>query len=207
MRQIEQCIHLLAREGRPFRRHLHLDQPPDPGHDEISVGARLTILGIIEIQHRLARVNATTDRCNMIKDGIARDEPCTQQLVHRQPQRDPSAGNRRAAGAAICLDHVAIDYDLPFPQGLPINARPQGPPDQALDFLRTAGLLASRGLAAIAAVGCTRQHSVFRRHPALPGAPQEGRRLFLDGSRTQHMRITHADQARSFGMAHYPGFN
>ena len=38
-------------------------------------------------------------------------------------QRHPGAGDRGRAGAAIGLDHVAIDRDLPFAERLEIDDR------------------------------------------------------------------------------------
>jgi hypothetical protein len=66
------------------------------------------------------------------------------QLVHRKTQRDPAAGDRGAAGAAVGLDHVAIDGDLPFAQRRAVDPGAQGASDQPLDFLRASALLARR---------------------------------------------------------------
>ena len=48
-------------------------------------------------------------------------------------------------------------------------------PDQPLDLLRAARLLAGRSLAPRALGGGARQHAVFRRHPALAAALQPWR--------------------------------
>ena len=73
--------------------------------------------------------------------------------------------------------------------------------DQALDFLGAARLLARRRLAPHAVMGGAGQHAVFRRHPALAGALQEGRRLFFQAGGDQHMGVAELDQAGAFGMA------
>ena len=36
-------------------------------------------------------------------------------------QCDPCAGDRSRPGAAICLDHIAIERDLPLSQCLEVN--------------------------------------------------------------------------------------
>ena len=115
-------------------------------------------------------------RRDVIDKRIRRHQPGLHQLVHRQPQRHPAAGDRGAAGAAIGLDHVAIDGDLAFAQRDAIDAGAQGAADQALDFLGPARLLARRRLAPVAGVGGARQHAVFRRHPAQAGVLEERRR-------------------------------
>jgi hypothetical protein len=83
----------------------------------------------------------------VVGDRVRGDIACLQELVHRKPQRDPTPGDRGAARAAIGLDHIAIDGDLPFAQCRAVDARPQGASDKPLNFLRSPGLLACRSLA------------------------------------------------------------
>ena len=72
--------------------------------------------------------------------------------------------------------------------------------DQALDFLRAAGLLALGRFAVGAFMRAARQHAVFGRHPAEPGIAQEGRNFFIDAGGAQHMRIAEFGEARAFGI-------
>src|SRR6202140_1572968 len=62
-------------------------------------------------------------------------------------ERDPGAGDRRGAGAAVGLDDVAIDGDLALAERLEIDHRAQTAPNQPLDFDGAATLLAGRRLA------------------------------------------------------------
>jgi hypothetical protein len=55
-------------------------------------------------------------------------------------QRDPRAGDRGGAGAAVRLDHVAIDRDLALAQCFQLDHRAQRTPDQPLDLLGAAAL-------------------------------------------------------------------
>src|SRR5580658_5556467 len=61
-------------------------------------------------------------------------------------ERDPGAGDRGGAGAAVGLDHVAVDGDLALAERLEIDDRAQAAADQPLDFDRASALLAGRGL-------------------------------------------------------------
>ena len=115
-------------------------------------------------------------------------------------QRDPAAGNRCGAGAAVGLDDIAIDGDLLFAERLQVDDRAQRTGDQPLDFQRAAALLAGRSFAAHAVAGRARQHAVFRRHPALAGIAHPARHFFLEAGRAQHMRVAELDQARALGM-------
>src|SRR5690606_16734631 len=101
---------------------------------------------------------------------------------------------------AIRLEDVAIDADLALAERLQIDHRTERAADETLDFLRAAGLLALRGLAAHALMGGARQHAVFRRDPALPAALQEGRDTLFKACGAQHMGIAEADEAGAFGM-------
>ena len=116
-------------------------------------------------------------------------------------ERNPGAGDRRTARAAVGLQNVAVERDLAFSERLEVGYGAQGAADQPLDLLRATALLALGGLACAARVRRARQHAVFGRHPALPTAAQEGRQRFLDAGRAQHLRVAHFDEHRTFGVA------
>src|ERR1700730_11607405 len=109
-----------------------------------------------------------------------------------------SAGNGRRAGAAIRLQHIAVDAHGAFPQTLEVDHRPERTSDQALDFLRAARLFAAGRLAGRPRVSCPRQHAVFGGHPALSLAAQKRRHAVFDTGRAQDSRRAEADQHRAF---------
>ncbi len=113
---------------------------------------------------------------------------------------DHGAGDGGGAGAAVGLDHVAIEVQGAFAEGFEVEGGAQRAADQALDFLRAAGLLAARGFAVHARVGRARQHAVFGRQPALPFALQEAGHLVLDAGGADHLGVAALDQHRPFGM-------
>ena len=129
------------------------------------------------------------------------------QAIDRQPHRHPGTRDRRRPGAAIRLDDVAIQRDLPLAQRRHVDDRPQRPSDQPLDFLRPPRLLALRRLARSAGMRRAGQHAVFRGHPTLALAAQERRHAFLDGRGHQDLGIAETDQHRSFGMAREARFD
>ena len=57
-------------------------------------------------------------------------------------QRDPGAGDRGGAGAAVGLDDIAVDGDLPLAERRQVEHGAQAPPDQALNLNGAAALLA-----------------------------------------------------------------
>src|SRR5687767_15190324 len=62
LREVEHRVHLLARERRAFRRALHFHQPAAAGHHDVHVGAGTRVLGVVEIEHRSAAVDADRHR-------------------------------------------------------------------------------------------------------------------------------------------------
>ena len=125
---------LLLGERDLLRGALHLDDIARAGHDEIGVGVGLRILGIVEIEHRRAVADAAGDRRHVIAQRIG-----AQHFARLHPgdaivQRDPAAGDRGGAGAAVGLDHVAVDGDLPLAERRKIDDRAQAAADQALDL-------------------------------------------------------------------------
>ena len=62
-------------------------------------------------------------------------------------QGQPGAADAGGAGAAVGLDHIAIDDNLAFAQFFQVHHRAQAAADQPLDFLGAAALLAAGGFA------------------------------------------------------------
>ena len=81
-------------------------------------------------------------------------------------QRDPGACDGCGARAAVGLQYIAVERNLPLAHRLQVRHGAQRTADEALNFLRTPAWFARRHFTARARVGCTGQHRVFRRHPA-----------------------------------------
>ena len=81
----------------------------------------------------------------------------------RVVQGDVAAADRRGAGAAVGLEHVAVDDHLALPQQPHVAHRPQRAADQALDLLGAARRLAVLHLAADALRRAARAASSTRR--------------------------------------------
>ena len=113
---------------------------------------------------------------------------------------DESAGDRCRAGAAIGLQHIAIEGDRAFAKQTQIKDTAQRTADQALDFLRAAALLAARGFAVAACVGGAGQHAIFGRHPTLTRAALVRWHFFFDRCGAQDFGPAKGDQHRTFGM-------
>jgi hypothetical protein len=113
---------------------------------------------------------------------------------------DHRAGDRCGAGAAVGLDHVAVQVQRAFAKRLQVERGAQRAADQALDFLRAAALLAPGRFAVHARMRRARQHAVFGRQPALPFALQEARHLLFDAGGADHLGVAAFDQHGTFGM-------
>src|SRR5690606_12395421 len=90
---------------------------------------------------------------------------------------------------------------------LAVDAGTQRTTDQALDLQRAAALLASRGFAVVAGVGCARQHAVLGGNPAFALAAQEAGHAVLDTGGAQHPGVAEADQHRALGVAGEPALD
>src|SRR5436190_1380861 len=115
-RELEQLVQLLARERLLLRGRLHLDQPPAAGHHDIHVHLGGRILGVVEIEQRLALDYAHRDGCDRLAQGLRKTEP-----VEREPRRDVGAADRRAARAAVGLRHAALDRGRAEHRRLPLR--------------------------------------------------------------------------------------
>src|SRR5262249_53451581 len=101
---------------------------------------------------------------------------------------------------AVGLDHVAVDLDGALAEALERGHGAQAAADEALDLLGAPGLLAARGLAVAAGVGCARQHAVLGGEPALTAALEERRHFFFDARGADDARVAELDQHRTFGV-------
>ena len=179
-------------------RALQFDEAAAVVHHQVHVGVAVAVLGVVQVQHRRAAVDAHRDRGHRAVDRIALDLVARLQPVHRIHQRHVGAGDGGGAGSAVGLQHVAVQGDGAFAQRPAVHAGAQGAADQALDLQRAAALLAACGLAVAAGVGGARQHAVLGRHPALALAAQEARHLVVDAGGAQHPGVAEADQHRAF---------
>ena len=118
-------------------------------------------------------------------------------------ERDPGAGDGGGAGAAVGLDDVAVDGDLPLAERLEIDHGAQAAADQALNFNGAAVLLAGRGLAPRALERGARQHAVFGGDPAARLALEPGRQAVLERRGDQHMGVAEFHEARAFRVFHH----
>jgi len=142
----------------------------------------------------------------MVAQGVARKQAAVHQSAHGQSRSQPCAGDAGAARAAVRLQYIAVQMQGAFAQRLEIEHGPQAAPDQALDFLGAAALLAPRGLAVRTRVGGARQHAVLGGDPALPPALEKRRHFVEHAGIAQNMGIAHLDQYGPFGMARIAGF-
>src|SRR5690606_14957330 len=198
-------VQLLAAEGMALRGALQLDETAAVVHHHVHVRVAVHVLGVVEVQHRHAAVDADRDRRHRAEDrrtaGAGLHLAAPHQHVHGIYQCDVGAGDRRGAGAAVGLDHVAIEGDRALAQGLAVHAGAQAAADQALDLQRAPALLATRGLAVAAGVRGTGEHAVLGGDPALAFPAQQAADAVLDTGGAQHLGVAEADQHRAFGMA------
>src|SRR5947207_15593929 len=124
-------------------------------------------------------MNSAAHGRNLRADRVDGKRFGSQELVDRDAQRDPAAGNRRRARAPVGLEHVAVDDDLTLTELGQIDHGAERAADQPLDLLRSARLLALCCLAIAPGMGGAGEHSIFGGDPALALTPQEGRDLLF----------------------------
>ncbi len=115
-------------------------------------------------------------------------------------QCDPGAGDRGGAGAAIGLQHVAVDDDRVLAERLRVDDGPQRAPDQSRDLVGATADAALDALSVVPAVRGAREHGVLGRDPALALAGQPARDAVGEGGGAQHLGAAEADQCRSLGV-------
>src|SRR5439155_18978268 len=132
--------------------------------------------------------------------GDLRDEEALHPVRdERGGERDVASGDRRRAGPAVRLEHVAVDGDGPLAETCQVDDAAQRPADEALDLMRppadpAAGRFPLRPLGR-----CPGEHRVLGRDPAGALATEMRRDPIGDRRGTQHLGVADADAARSLG--------
>ena len=145
------------------------------GHHHVHVGVAVGVFGVVEVEHRLAAIHAHRHRTDQFAHRVSREHVARDEAGERVVDRHAGAGDAGGAGAAVGLQHVAVDEDLALAERVEVDHRAQTAADQALDLLSASALLAACGLAAAAGVGGTRQHAVLGGQPAAPLPAHEAR--------------------------------
>src|SRR5436190_7664756 len=190
--ELEQLVELLACERRPLRRRLHLDQLGGIRHHDVHVHLGLRVLGVVEIEERLALDNPHGDRGDRAAQRAAETE-----ALERTTCGDVRARDRSAARAAVRLKDVAVDPERPLAEGLEVGHRPQRAADQPLDLDRAPTLLPARRLALRAVARRRRQQRVLRRQPTAPLAVEPARDALLHRRGAEHLRLPLRQQDRA----------
>ena len=82
---------------------------PAPGHDDVHVDLGAAVLDVGQVEQRLAVDDPHRDRRHRVGERRPRQRAVPDQLRKALAKRDVAAADRRAAGAAVGLDHVAVD--------------------------------------------------------------------------------------------------
>jgi hypothetical protein len=196
--QGQECVELGARVRGAFSCRLHFHKLPGVGHDNVAIDLRVRIFGVVQVEQWGLVHNADAHRGQPGADGIAAQHLLGAQRGTRAAQRQPRPGDGGRSGAAVSLQHIAVQHHRPLAQRPQIHHRPQRAPDQALDLVRPATHLAGHGLARRTRGARARQHGVLRRQPALAAPFQERGNAILHGGGAQHARLAHLDQDGAF---------
>ena len=115
---------------------------PLAGHDHVHVDLGAAVLDVRQVEQRLAVDDADRHRGDRVAQRHPRQRAARRPAAGRRAvQRHVAAADRRAAGAAVGLDHVAVDPDRALAERGEVDHRPQRPADQPLDLDRAPVLL------------------------------------------------------------------
>ena len=110
--------------------------PPSPVMTTFASTSALESSGIVEVEQRDAVDDAARDRGDAAGQRAALEQALLLQPPHGERERDVAAGDRRAAGAAVGLQHVAVDVDRALAERVEVGDAAQAAADQALDLDR-----------------------------------------------------------------------
>ena len=169
------------------------------GGDDVHVDLRHLVLDVLEVEPGDAADDADRDGGDLVADRPGHQIALERQLAEGEDGGHVGAGDRRGAGAAVGLQHVAVEGEGAVGERRQVDGGAQAAADQALDLGGAAGDLPLRGLPLVAGMGGARQHRVLGGEPPLAAVLLEGGDPVLDARRDQHAGIADRDQRRAFG--------
>ena len=200
-RQLQHRIELDAAERMALRRALDLDEPAGVVHHHVHVGLRLGVLRVVEIQHRLALVDADRHRRDRTVDRIAAGTRSRRQAGHGVDEGDVRARDRGGPCPAVGLNDVAVDDDRALPERLHVDHRAQRATDETLNLQGPAALAPARRLAWRALARRARKHAVLRGHPSAAAALDPRRHAILEGRVAEHPRVAELHERGALGVS------
>src|SRR5439155_1611297 len=136
LRDGEERVEPRAAEGHLLGRALHLHELAAARHDDVHIHLGTRVLGVAEVEQRLALDDADADRGDVVAD--RRRGLLPGDLRDRVGHRDEAAGDGGGARAAVRLDHVAVHPHRALAELRAVDDGAQGPADEPLDLLRPA---------------------------------------------------------------------
>src|SRR5699024_1402491 len=201
-RQVQELVQFLALERRPFGRALHFDELAATCDHHVHVGLGAHVLLVRQVQDGPAVDDADADGGDRVAEhlSVLRYGAVGTSPLDRIGEGYVSAGDGGGAGAAVGLEHIAVQHDGVFAQGRDVDDRPQGTSDQAGDLVGASADLSLDRFAARARVGRAGQHRVLGGHPAQAGALAPARHSLGEGGVAQHARAAEFHQDAAFGL-------
>ena len=183
---------------------LDLDEAAVPGLDDIHVGLGAHVLLIRQVEagdavddpHRDGRQGVGEHRLA----GASLDEAALRAPGDGIGQGHIGAGDRRGAGTAVGLQHIAVQGDRVLTQCGDVDDAAQAAADEAGDLVGAASDLAPHGLPAGALRPGPGEHGVLGGHPALATALAPTRNALGEGGGAQDPGAPEGHQDRSLGV-------
>ena len=196
LRDGQECVQPGAAERHLLGGSLHFHELAGAGHDDVHVDLGGGVLGVVQVEQRLALDDADADGGHTVPDrgrGLQ-----TGNAADGVGDRDEAAGDGGGARAAVGLDDVAVHPHCALAELAPVDDSAERPADEPLNLLRPAARPAVLPLRP--GVGRAREHRVLGGDPSLPLALQERRHLVLDRRRADDLRRAEFHEHRALGV-------
>ena len=183
-----------------FGSALNFNEFAGTGHGHVHVGHGLAVFDVRQVKHRCAIDHAYGHGGNAVFDHALGGPDVLVLLgpAHGVHERHICAGDRRCSGAAVGLQHVAVDLHLVFAERLHVDHATQAATDQSADLMRASADLAAHGFTIGAVCSGSRQHRIFRGDPAQAGVLAPTWHACGERGRAHHSRIAAFHKHGSF---------
>ena len=198
--QCQQAVHFFACEGHAFCSTLHFHKIASPRHDHIHVGVAGGVFVVIQIEQSGAIFQTDRNSGHRIQNRRLFQFALMHKPLHSILCRHKCARDTGSARTAIRLKHITVEVNGSLPQFFQIEHSTHRTANQALNFLGSATLFATRCFAIPAGVCRTWQHAIFGRYPSLAAAFFMSWHLLFHRGCAQHTGVTKFNQHGAFSM-------
>lgn len=169
------------------------------GHDDVHIDIGSDIVGVVEIESRMAVADSDADGGDAIANGVSVWGGVAKFLTEGIDDGDEATADAGSASAAVGLEDFTVDGEGTFAEFIEVGDCAERAADESLDF-GGASVDFAGSFALFAGLGAAGEHIVFGGDPAFSGADEPGWDIIFEGGGAEDEGIAAAIEHAPAGV-------